>query len=384
MMSANESLREMSAAPSSVEQSAPEHIVNDVVGNFFSDELYANYTSGSMSLGDFARQMLDESIVFPSYQRNLVWTAQLKQSYLVTLSKRGPIFGFVLNQISATGVFECIDGQNRGKTINEFMTDSITYNRSLDEGGGIRYSGITGPDRRIFDRMEIHFIKTLDWDEDDCQTYFRSIQGGMSLSMGEEIHSAQNNHFQKEIVRTADRYNEILTKTKKEGGLNYTKNRYKSYEVIGGLLVMFLRGTYMDRCGQIALKELKSWDTFPQPGAFRTAEEDDRATALDVAAQQFEHHMDYLITLHENCQNLKDMAYSRDSTFIRNMWFLHLYVDEMDAPGSNYEYSKFNEMMKVVLTKKTDLHKQITEWGTSGQPDEIMIAYKGVYDGLIY
>jgi hypothetical protein len=147
---------------------------------------------------------------------------------------------------------------------------------------------------------------------------------------------------------------------------------------------MFLRGSYLSHPGRIALKELKSWDTFPQPGSDRTAEEDDRAAALDAAADQFKYHMDYLNTLHENCQNLKDMAYTRDSTFIRNMWFLNIHMDEMDAPGSEFEYSKFNEMMKVVLTKKTDLHKQITEWGTSGQPDEIMIAYKGVYDGLIY
>ena len=161
--------------------------------------------------------------------------------------------------------------------------------------------------------------------------------------------------------------------------------------MIGGLLVMFLRGTYMDRCGQIALKELKTWDTFPQTGSDRTAEEDDRAAALDAAADKFKYYMDYLISLHENCQNLKDMAYSRDSTFIRNMWFLHLYVDEMDAQAfyprprfTDFEYSKFNEMMKIVLTKKTDLHKQITEWGTSGQTGEIMIAYKEVYDSLIY
>ena len=90
---------------------------------FFGEDPYGNYTSQSMSVGDFCRQMIDGSIKIPEYQREFVWTTIYKQGYLQTLSQRGPIFGFVMNYNSDDGTYEVIDGQNRGKTIFEFMND---------------------------------------------------------------------------------------------------------------------------------------------------------------------------------------------------------------------------------------------------------------------
>ena len=70
--------------------------------SFFGENPYPNYTSQSMSVGEFCRKMIDGGIRIPDYQREFVWTTVIKQGYLVTLSQRGPIFGFVMNYNSTT------------------------------------------------------------------------------------------------------------------------------------------------------------------------------------------------------------------------------------------------------------------------------------------
>lgn len=353
--------------------------------SFFASDIYGDYTHGTMTLGEFKRQMgesyNDENagIKVPDYQRNFVWTAPLKQRYLDTLSKRGPVFGFVMNYRSSDGVYELIDGQNRGKTIFEFMNDDLVYNRSPEEGGALKYSDIEGPDKRLFDRMEIHFIKSLNWDEDECQEYFRTIQDGMKLTKGEEIHSAQNNIFQNKIVHLATKYNTILRDTKKEGGFNYTNKRYIHYEVIGGLIKMLQDDKYYDRAGQIALKEVKKWDSFPQ-GTDLTEEEVARLVNLDAAVQRFEELMDYHVILRGDCEPLNTMAYGRDATFIRNMFFIHKNIAHMKSLPEIEQMMRFSEMNETVLTKHTPVHDQIKVWGGYGGMNDIMDKYREVYD----
>ena len=54
----------------------------------------------------------------------------------------------------------------------------------------------------------------------------------------------------------------LFKNPKKEGGFNYVNKRYLHFEIIGGLLKVFMDGKYYDRPGQVALKELKKWDGF--------------------------------------------------------------------------------------------------------------------------
>ena len=125
---------------------------------FFGEDPYANYTSQSISVGDFYRQMTDEGIMIPEYQREFVWTSIYKQRYLQTLSQRGPIFGFVMNYNSEDGTYDVIDGQNRGKTIFEFMSDNLTFNRGPEDGGALKYSEMESAEKRKFDRMEMFVL----------------------------------------------------------------------------------------------------------------------------------------------------------------------------------------------------------------------------------
>ena len=168
--------------------------------------------------------------------------------------------------------------------------------------------------RKFFDRMEIHYIKTLDWDEDECQEYF----------------SIQQRYLEK-IVHLSTKYNNILRSSKKDGGFNYINKRYIHYEVIGGLIKMFIDDKYYDRAGQIALKEV---DNFHQ--------EAQRLENLDNAVLRFEEVMDYLVILRENCEPLNTMSYGRDATFIRNMFFIH----------KNKDYMAIDQMMDSKMNEK--------------------------------
>ena len=344
------------------------------------DDIYGDFTSGSISLGDFKRQMEEGSVVVPTFQRNFVWTNPYKQRYLETLSKRGPIFGFVMNYNSQEGLYELIDGQNRGTTIYQFMNDEILFNKDPDEGGGIHYSDITGSEKRVFDRQEIHFIKTLNWSEDECQEYFRCIQDGMKLTKGEEIHSAQNNYYQQMIVYLANLFSEYIQRPKKDGGFNYVNKRYLHFEIIGGLLKAFMDEKYYDRPGQVALKELKKWDGFdPESNAEEDIAEKNK---LVRAVNTFEGVMKFYIALRNGCENLNTMTYSRDSTFMRGMFFIfknkiHL-VQGQETPGPAL-IERFNEMMGIILKKNTSLYDQITIWGTSGEMGLIMDQYMRVF-----
>ena len=344
------------------------------------DDIYGDFTSGSISLGDFKRQMEEGSVTVPTFQRNFVWTGALKQRYLETLSKRGPIFGFVMNYKSQEGLYELIDGQNRGTTIYQFMNDEILFNKDPDDGGGIHYSDITGSEKRIFDRQEIHFIKTINWSEDDCQEYFRCIQEGMKLTRGEEIHSAQNNFFQQKIVYLANLFSDYIQKPKKEGGFNYVNKRYLHFEIIGGILKIFMDGKYYDRPGQVALKELKRWDGFDPES---DSEEDiTRKNILERAVKTFEGVMKFYIGLREGCDNLNKMTYSRDSTFMRGMFFIfknkmHL-VQGQETPSLAI-IERFNEMMGVILKKNTSLYDQIRAWGGYSEMNLIMDQYMRVF-----
>ena len=350
--------------------------------NFFSKFAYGRTRQESMSIGEYKRQIDSKSIKVPEFQRKFVWTPTLKQRYLVTLSKRGPIYGFILNHHTENGTYDLIDGQNRSMTIYDFMRDKIKFEQENGEGGLI-YSKMDPRDREIFERIRINYVLAEDWDDDDCQEYFRTIQEGMKLTHGEKIHSAHNNIFQQKIVHIATKYHDILTEKRKKGGFDYKIKRYVHYEVIGCLLKCFMEEDYYDRPGQVAFKELTTWDDFPKGGDLcddlTVTQAATRLSKLEEAVKLFEKILDYYIILRKNCDSLNSRQYTRDSTFIRNMYFIfHNKLHKDEVPSE--DIIKFNEMMNVILDKNTKRHDMINLWGTQGKMDKIMDEYKRVYD----
>ena len=346
---------------------------------FFSKHAYGRCKEESMSLGELKSQMDRKLIQIPRFQRKFVWVPALQQRYLETVAKRGPLYGFIMNR-KEDETYDLIDGQNRCTTLINFMNDEITF--EMEEGGGIKFSEMEQRERRIFEGIRVNYILADEWNDDDCQEYFQMIQEGMKLTKGEMIHSAQNNIYQNKIVHLATKYEDILKRPKKEGGFHYTNRRFIHYEIIGGLLKIIMDNHYLDRPGQVALKEMKKWDNFPQ-GTDLSQVEIEQLANLDEAVQTFEQVMKHYIILREASDNLTNMTYSRDATFIRSMYFIFMNDLHTLDPGNGPSQEiilRFDEMMGIILSKNTTLHDYITLCGTKGKMEQIMSEYKRVYD----
>jgi hypothetical protein len=288
---------------------------------FFSKHAYGKIKGGeSMSLRELKNQMECGDINIPSFQRKFVWVPALQQRYLETVAKRGPLYGCIMNR-KEDETYDLIDGQNRCTTLIKFMNDEITY--EMEEGGGIKFSEMDQRERRIFEGIRVNYILADEWNDHDCQEYFQMIQEGMKLTKGEMIHAAQNNIYQNKIVHLANMFQDILKRPKKECGFNYTNRRYIHYEIIGGLLKIIMDNKYHDRPGQAALKEMKKWTDFGSNEDL-SQEEIEQLANLDEAVLAFEQIMKHYIILREASDNMSNMTYSRDATFVRSMYFIFL------------------------------------------------------------
>ena len=139
---------------------------------------------------------------------------------------------------------------------------------------------------------------------------------------------------------------------------------------------------YHDRPGQVAIKEMKKWTDFGSNGDL-SQEEIEQLANLDEAVLTFEQVMKHYIILREASDNLSNMTYSRDATFIRSMYFIFLNDLHLVDPGngpSQEVIQRFDEMMGIILSKNTTLHDYITLCGTKGRMEQIMGEYKRVYD----
>jgi hypothetical protein len=338
---------------------------------FFDENVYDEFTSQSMSIIEFKRRMDDETLIIPKFQRNTVWNNKLKQKYLDTISKKGPLFGFVLNWNKDKNVYELIDGQNRGKTICGFMDDEFKYKNNESECG-INYSDITGSEKRMFDNLEIHFIKTFNWSHESCINYFRTIQEGMKLTDGEQIHSADNNIFSIKINDLYKEYEKYFNTNNKNGGFQYGKNkRYKAHEIIGGLLKIFMDNKYYDRPGKISLDELNRFDMDDYAS--------DKKDILENSVHTFKLVFNYLISIKDKSENLKQLKYSRDSTFMRCMYFIFKNI-EYKSDLTDESIQKFDTMIGVVLNKETPLYDYIQIQSTRHGIENIMKEYIRVYN----
>ena len=100
---------------------------------FFNSEMYPSYETTKMSIGECFNMIKGGDLTVPSYQREYVWTKKEQGKYLYSISKGIPLFGPVVNIISATGDQFIMDGQNRLMTIYKFMNDDVTLTNDDDE-----------------------------------------------------------------------------------------------------------------------------------------------------------------------------------------------------------------------------------------------------------
>ena len=351
---------------------------------FFSENAFPVSNAKQMSIGEMYHKMTDGILKTPHFQREFVWPKKMQQGYLKTLAKNGPIHGAIINHDSKTGLHWIMDGQNRLKTIYYFVTGQLSYEPNFDNDDlpcvRIKYSELDPVEKRKFDSITISYTETSDWSDSTSQEHFREIQESVKLTDGEKIHSSSENLFSKKIVEicngfgysTEEGYNPkepvgFFDNKIKDGGLGIIFKRYKHYELVGCLLNMAKTGLYPERPGKTALQCLKDWDN--------GGDEENLNMIGNIVIKCLKTYEKVV----ENVPRLRLTGFSKDPTFLRNMYFIFekkMYSNEW----SQEQYNRFESVMTIVLDKTSEDAKKIVSLGTNGGGKRIFNKYVELYN----
>ena len=328
---------------------------------FFTEDPHPNSEATKMSLGQLFNLMLCCDLQSPDYQRNIVWSKKDQERYLESLSKNMPLFGPVINIDTRTGIQEIMDGQNRIETIRKFLNDEIKYK-------GISFSELPDNEKRRIKNMKMSYIETKDWSRDQCQDFFRRIQGGEKLKKGELIHALPDNELTKAIVHILGYFEDFFKNKPKNGGLGFTPgyiHRYGHYEIMGTLIHMVRTHEYPLRPGNTALEECDVWDDENTPTRSQ------RETAI-VETKGLLHKYSQIVT---NVARLKQGV--KKEEHLRLMYFIYkkgLWTEEMNEEI----YNRIDALLNRVLNKDNPEYDQITLLGT-GDVSKIYELYDAIY-----
>ena len=217
---------------------------------FFSTNPYSQHTFTTKSIGQIFTEFKNGHIQKHACQRECVWTQTQKQKFLTTISKCGPISGPQFN-IDANGVSNIMDGQNRIKTIVEFMDDEIQFKNEI--GIKINYSQMSESDKNNFKTIRVGYTETTGWSSEQCEENFCEIQEGMPLTPGEIINSSTTNQLTLKAKEIYEHFGVFVTGPIKSCGLALKWKRYKHLEVFGTLMDMVMKDKFPQKTGKTAL-----------------------------------------------------------------------------------------------------------------------------------
>lgn len=337
--------------------------------SFFNSEMYPSYETTKMSIGECFNMIKGGDLTVPSYQREYVWTKKDQEKYLYSISKGIPLFGPVINIISATGDQFIMDGQNRLMTIYKFMNDEVKLTNDDDED--ILFSKLPDHEKRRFKNIKISYTETRDWSESNCQEFFYdSNQGGKKLKDGEYIHSSTTNVFNHSICEIDSGYHDLFANKSADIGLNITKGsikRFGHFELIGTLLHMTRTNQYPQRPGKTSLEELKLWSNQERDGILRKATED-----VKLCLKKYKQ-------IVENVPNLRKGVKKEEHLRLLYLLFKSkIYLQELTSEN----YQRFDNLLNKVLSEPLASH--IITWGTgkNGGVNMIYDRYFKIYTEL--
>jgi len=202
---------------------------------FFSSAPFPQYEFTIKSIGQIYTEYKNSDIITHPCQRNFIWTSKLKQGFLTTISRNGPITGPQLNK-NDDYRSEIMDGQNRIKTIIEFMDNEIMFMN--EDGETMTYTEMSPGAQRKFKNTKVSITETSGWTPDQCEDHYVTIQEGSPLTHGEIIKSSSSNPVSIAIGRISNDFGEFIERSIKKGGMGIKVIRYKHYEIIGTMLSM--------------------------------------------------------------------------------------------------------------------------------------------------
>jgi hypothetical protein len=227
---------------------------------FFSDTPYPPHKFTTKSIGQIFNEFTNGDIFTHPCQRNFVWDIKQQQKFLTTISKLGPISGPQFNQ-NLDSISEIMDGQNRIKTIVQFMNDDISFKN--ENGIIIKYSQMSLRSQRIFKNIQVGFTETREWTSEQCEENFCEIQEGMPLKAGEIINSSSNNPVTILSKEISDHFGDFLTNSVKNCGMGINIKRHKDLEILSTLMNMVMKDQFPQKTAKTSLD---LYDSFKSNG----------------------------------------------------------------------------------------------------------------------
>lgn len=192
-----------------------------MVVHLLNNEKLYNYTKPEKQFIDIYNYIKNNKInLSPDYQRGFVWSDE-KKSYLIESSiKQYYIPPLILN-LNNDGIYMCIDGKQRIKSIVDFIDDNIYI--ELD-GENIYYSDLSKLDQEIFNSKTIMVCLYENLNYSDEVEIFRRVQNGESMTAVELMRS-HNPELISHIRKETHQYDALLcvcnVKIKRDNTISY-------------------------------------------------------------------------------------------------------------------------------------------------------------------
>ncbi|MDZ4284015.1 MAG: DUF262 domain-containing protein [Hydrogenophaga sp.] len=132
----------------------------------------------------------DESEIFiPDYQRDMVWTPKQQSRFIESILIKLPvpfIFAADVGQGDREGALEIIDGSQRIRTLDNFVSNKLTLIglKKLTEAVGMRFSDLSKPRQMRFKRTTVRVIELTEKADEDArrEMFDRLNSGGTRLT----------------------------------------------------------------------------------------------------------------------------------------------------------------------------------------------------------
>lgn len=163
----------------------------------------------------------DESEIFiPDYQREMVWTPKQQSRFIESILIKLPvpfIFAADVGQGDREGALEIIDGSQRIRTLDNFLSDKLQLVglKKLTHAVGMRFSDLSKPRQMRFKRTTIRVIELTEKADEEArrEMFDRLNSGGTKLTYMEVRRGVDDGPFMKFITECAanEQFKAIVT-----------------------------------------------------------------------------------------------------------------------------------------------------------------------------
>jgi hypothetical protein len=154
---------------------------------------------------------IDESEIFiPDYQRDMVWTPKQQSRFIESILIKLPvpfIFAADVGQGDREGALEIIDGSQRIRTLDNFLSNKLELVglKKVTQAIGMRFSDLSKPRQMRFKRTTVRVIELTEKADEDArrEMFDRLNSGGTPLTTMEVRRGVVDGPFMKFITECA-------------------------------------------------------------------------------------------------------------------------------------------------------------------------------------